>query len=107
MLFHGFNRVVVVNGHRRGNLPPLEIAVNELRHQTGAVFAIVDVGIVAFDRVAEIRTSPPGGVGHADETDDSHKDSRCHPGCGIVPAALAMAEREGRGGEALLRAVML
>lgn len=26
-----------------------------------------------------------GMLAHADETDDSHKDSRCHPGCGIVP----------------------
>jgi 2-methylcitrate dehydratase PrpD len=48
-----------------------------------------------------------GMLAHADETDDSHKDSRCHPGCGIVSAALAMAEREGRGGEALLRAMVL
>ncbi|MBI4184065.1 MAG: MmgE/PrpD family protein [Proteobacteria bacterium] len=44
---------------------------------------------------------------HADETDDSHKASRAHLGCGVVPAALAMAEREGRAGEALLKAVAL
>lgn len=44
---------------------------------------------------------------HADETDDSHEPSRTHPGCGIVPAALAIAEREGRTGEDLLRAVIL
>jgi creatinine amidohydrolase len=72
MLYHGFNRAIVVNGHRRANLPPIEIAVNELRHQTGAALAVVDVGIVAFDRVAEIRTSSPGGVGHADEMETSH-----------------------------------
>ena len=72
MLYHGFSRAIVVNGHRRANLPPIEIAVNELRHQTGAALAVVDVGIVAFDRVAEIRTSPPGGVGHADEMETSH-----------------------------------
>src|SRR6185295_5255820 len=44
---------------------------------------------------------------HADETDDSHAPSLTHPGCGVVPAALAMAERERRGGMALLRAVAL
>jgi 2-methylcitrate dehydratase PrpD len=44
---------------------------------------------------------------HADETDDSHAPSLTHPGCGIVSAALAVAERAGRGGEALLRAVAL
>lgn len=48
-----------------------------------------------------------GMLAHADETDDSHKDSRCHPGCGVIPAALAMSEKEGRSGEALLRAVVL
>jgi 2-methylcitrate dehydratase PrpD len=48
-----------------------------------------------------------GMCAHADETDDSHAPSLTHPGCGIVPAALAMAEREARGGEALLRAVAL
>ena len=48
-----------------------------------------------------------GMAAHADETDDSHALSLTHPGCGIVPAALAMAERERRGGGALLRAVAL
>ncbi len=48
-----------------------------------------------------------GMLAHADETDDSHAPSLTHPGCGIVPAALAMAEREKRGGMALLRAVAL
>jgi 2-methylcitrate dehydratase PrpD len=48
-----------------------------------------------------------GMLAHADETDDSHAPSLTHPGCGIVPAALAMAERERRGGMALLRAVAL
>ena len=48
-----------------------------------------------------------GMLAHADETDDSHAPSLTHPGCGIVPAALAMAEREGRNGAALLRAVAL
>ena len=42
-------------------------------------------------------------LAHADETDDSHAPSLTHPGCGIVPAALAMAERERRNGAAFLR----
>jgi len=46
-----------------------------------------------------------GMSGHADETDDSN--SQLHPGCAIVPAALAIAESKNRGGEALLRAVIL
>ena len=48
-----------------------------------------------------------GMLAHADETDDSHAPSLTHPGCGIVPAALAMTERERRNGAALIRAVAL
>lgn len=48
-----------------------------------------------------------GIMAHADETDDSHLGGRFHPGCGIVPAALAAAEIGGAGGLALLKAVAL
>jgi 2-methylcitrate dehydratase PrpD len=48
-----------------------------------------------------------GMLAHADETDDSHAPSLTHPGCGIVPGALAMAERERCNGTAFLRAVAL
>jgi 2-methylcitrate dehydratase PrpD len=48
-----------------------------------------------------------GMLAHADETDDSHAPSLTHPGCGIVPAALAMAERERQSGTTFLRAVAL
>jgi 2-methylcitrate dehydratase PrpD len=34
-----------------------------------------------------------GMLAHADETDDSHAPSRTHPGCAVIPAALAVAER--------------
>ena len=44
---------------------------------------------------------------HADETDDTYYLSLVHPGCSIVPAALAMAERGRAGGTALLRAMVL
>ena len=48
-----------------------------------------------------------GMMAHADETDDSHAPSLSHPGCGVVPAALAMGEHKRRDGNALLRAVVL
>lgn len=48
-----------------------------------------------------------GMLAHADETDDSHAPSLTHPGCGIVPAALAMGEREHSDGTSFLRAVAL
>jgi 2-methylcitrate dehydratase PrpD len=46
-----------------------------------------------------------GMLAHADETDDSHAPSLTHPGCAVVPAALAVAERQRASGSALLRAV--
>lgn len=44
---------------------------------------------------------------HADETDDSHVGGRFHPGCAIIPAAMAVAECHGRSGVDLLRATAL
>src|SRR5262249_6176097 len=43
----------------------------------------------------------------ADETDDSHNASRSHPGCAIVPAALALGEQLGIDGNRFLRSVTL
>jgi len=48
-----------------------------------------------------------GMLAHADETDDSHAPSQSHPGCAVVPAALAAGERFGINGTHFLRAVAL
>src|SRR5262245_55034313 len=48
-----------------------------------------------------------GMLAHADETDDSHAPSRNHPGCAVIPAALAAAESVHASGEKLMRAVVL
>ena len=48
-----------------------------------------------------------GMHGHSDETDDTYYLSLVHPGCSIVPAALAVAERQNARGDALLRAMVL
>ncbi len=46
-------------------------------------------------------------LAQADETDDSHNESHSHPGCSIVPSALAAGEEFGVDGTRLLRAVTL
>jgi 2-methylcitrate dehydratase PrpD len=56
---------------------------------------------------AESAALANGMLGHADETDDSHAKSLTHPGCAVVPAALAMSERENANGTRFLRAVAL
>ena len=47
-----------------------------------------------------------GILAHADETDDTHWRSRTHPGCAIIPAALAIGERENKDGRTLINAVV-
>ena len=55
-----------------------------------------------------VNASLAGGMlAHADETDDSHAASLTHPGAGVVPAALAMAEFAKGSGTELVRAVAL
>lgn len=47
-----------------------------------------------------------GGLTHILETDDLHRASVVHPGCVVVPAAFAVARREGKRGRAVLAAVL-
>lgn len=48
-----------------------------------------------------------GMFGHADETDDTHPPSLTHPGTSVLPAALAIGERDRLPGRTVLRAVVL
>ena len=48
-----------------------------------------------------------GMAAHADESDDSHEDSQTHPGCGVVPAALAAAELCASSGRDVIMATIL
>ena len=48
-----------------------------------------------------------GMLAHADETDDSHLAGRFHPGCAVIPAAIAAAEINNASSEVLLRAIAL
>jgi len=87
------------------HLKPGEMAIRYARAQGGAAEATV--------LTTDIRTSAINAAlvnamfGHADETDDFHPATKAHPGCAVVPAALAMAEREARSGTELLHAVTL
>src|ERR1700680_213589 len=48
-----------------------------------------------------------GILAHSDETDDSHAPSQSHPGCAVIPAALAAGELFAINGANFLRAVAL
>lgn len=47
-----------------------------------------------------------GSLTHILETDDLHRASVTHPGCVVVPAVLALAERESSSGREILLAVL-
>jgi len=92
----------MVSGSR---LLPGRKAINYVKTLGGRPEAIViGSGIVTNAEQAALAN---GMLAHADETDDSHAPSLSHPGCAVVPAALAMAEREKANGTQLLRAVAL
>jgi 2-methylcitrate dehydratase PrpD len=86
-------------------LPPGRKAIDYIRTLGGTK----EAGVVGskFITTAENAALANGMLAHADETDDSHAPSLTHPGCGIVSAALAMAERQQSGGRELIRAVAL
>jgi 2-methylcitrate dehydratase PrpD len=81
------------------------MAIRYVRGQGG----LPEASIVTTDIVTSaVNAALANGMfAHADETDDFEPGTKAHPGCAVVPAALAMAEREGRSGMELLRAVTL
>lgn len=87
------------------HLLPGRKAIEFARSRPAADEALVMGTVLRTDIITAALTN--GMLGHADETDDSHSDSRSHPGCSVVPAALAMAEKYGATGQELLRAIAL
>jgi 2-methylcitrate dehydratase PrpD len=92
----------MVSGSR---LPPGPIAIAYVRRLGGTPQASVVGSRVMTSCVNAALAN--GMLAHADETDDSHAPSRNHPGCAVVPAALAAAEAIHASGEQFLRAVVL
>ena len=86
-------------------LKPGEMAIQYARSQGGVAEASV---VTANYQTSAVNAALANGMcAHADETDDFEPDTKAHPGCSVVPAALAMAEREGRSGTEFVRAVAL
>ncbi len=92
----------IVSGSR---LKAGELAIRYVRQQGG----VPESSVLATDvKTSCVNAALANGMfGHADETDDFEPVTKAHPGCAVIPAALAMAEREGCSGEDFLRAVVL
>ena len=87
------------------HLKPGEMAIRYARAQGGTAEAIVLTTDIVTSAVNAALVN--GMFAHADETDDFEPVTKAHPGSAVVPAALAMAEREGRSGAELLAAITL
>ena len=80
----------MISGSR---LLPGRRAIEFARDQGGnAEACVIGSDIITSATTAALAN---GMHGHADETDDTYYLALVHPGCSIVPAALAMAERTG------------
>jgi 2-methylcitrate dehydratase PrpD len=92
----------MISGSR---LPPGRTALQFARAYGGKEVATVAASNFLCGPIEAAFTN--GMLAHADETDDSHSPSQSHPGCAVVPAALAAGERFGISGAHFLRAVAL
>lgn len=65
--------------------------------------SVYDGDALSIDEAAFLNSA----YGHANEFDDTHLASATHPGSVIIPAALALAERDHRTGRELVEAVIV
>lgn len=87
------------------HLPPAQVALRFVRSYGGEKVATVVGSNMKCGPIEA--TLANAMMAHSDETDDSHAPSQSHPGCGIVPAALAAAENYRINGTRLVRSVAL
>ena len=92
----------VVSG---AQLLPGKVAIDYIRGQGGAEEAYVATTDIMTTATNAAFTN--GMFGHSDETDDFHPYTKAHPGCVVIPAALAMGQKQGSSGTEFLRAVVL
>jgi 2-methylcitrate dehydratase PrpD len=86
-------------------LPPGKFAINFARTYGGDKISTVAGSNVVCGPIEAALAN--GMLAHSDETDDTHPPSQSHPGCSVVPSALAMGEKWGIDGQRYLRAVAL
>lgn len=86
-------------------LPPGRMALKFIESYRGAGRATVAGSGVSCGPLEAAMANAM--LAHSDETDDSHAPSQSHPGCGVIPAALAAGEHFAIDGTHLLRAIAL
>jgi len=87
------------------DLPPGRMAIEFARSYGGEKIATVVASNVLCGPIEAALAN--GELAHSDETDDDFTTGGAHPGCAVVPAALAAGEQFGVSGAHLLRAATL
>jgi 2-methylcitrate dehydratase PrpD len=87
------------------DLPPGRAAIRFAKAYRGDQVSTIVASNILCGAIEAALTN--GILAHSDETDDSHAPSQSHPGCAVVPAALAAAEQFGMDGVQFVRAVTL
>ncbi len=87
------------------DLPPGRFAIQFARGYKGEKVSTVAASNVLCGPIEAALAN--GMLAHSDETDDTHPFSQSHPGCSVVPAALAAGEQFAIDGDRFLRAVAL
>jgi len=86
-------------------LPPGRVAFDFARSYGGEKIATVVASRILCGPIEAALTN--GQLAHSDETDDDFTTGGAHPGCALVPAALATGEQFGVSGAHFLRAIAL
>src|SRR5262245_2742392 len=87
------------------DLPPGKFAIQFARAYKGERIATIAASNLLCGPIEAALAN--GMLAHSDETDDTHSFSQSHPGCSVVPAALATGEQFGIDGTRFMRAVAL
>jgi 2-methylcitrate dehydratase PrpD len=86
-------------------LPPGQHALRFARANAGQGGATVVASNIVGGPIEAAMVN--GALAQSDETDDNYSAGGAHPGCAVVPAALALGETAGVDGTRFLRAVTL
>jgi len=87
------------------DLPPGRMAIDFARSYGGEKVATVIASQILCGSIEAAFAN--GELAHSDETDDDFTTGGAHPGCAVVPAALAAGEQFSISGTHFLRAVTL
>lgn len=68
LFHHGFNKIIIINGHRWANLAPLQIAASRAEIELGVSVKLVDPGVMLEPMFEELKIVV---IGHADDMETS------------------------------------